>query len=138
MTRLLGRSAQDIGIEPYRIGWGLLARLAGRYRKLVPLIIRGRQSDGQKVRRTRWLSMIRRDLKSIFAGHPKRLLHQPWQAEAEGLRFARRGLTPRQARRRMEHDVAYELVTGQRAPYQRWRRWLARRWDRKHLGGAGR
>jgi hypothetical protein len=119
--------------EPYRIGWGSLSRLAGKYRKLIPMIIRGVQGDGRRVPRRRWLPMIRRDLKNIFTSNPKSLMHVPWQSEAEGLRFARRGLTAAGARRRMERDVAHELATGQRSRYQAWRWWRARRWDRRNL-----
>lgn len=119
--------------QPYRIGWGLLARLVARYRPIVPMIVRGRQGDGQRVPRRKWWSMIRRDLRNLVTGHPKRLVHVPWQAEIEGLRFARRGLTPARAVRRVVGDYEHERRTGRRAPYQalRWR--LARRWDRKNL-----
>ena len=44
------------------------------------------------------------------------LPHRPWQASAAGVdcQFARRGWTAKQARRRMERDVAYAVgaVTG--------------------------
>lgn len=120
-------------IEPYRIGWGRLPRLIGEYRRLLPLIVRGVQRDGQRVPRRRWLPKIRRDLTTVLTRHPKYLLHRPWQAEAEGQRFARRGLTANAAERRMRADVEHEQRTGERSAYQamRWRR--ARRWDRKNL-----
>jgi hypothetical protein len=120
-------------IQPYRIGWGRLARLAAEYRRLIPLIIKGTQGDGQQVPRRLWLRKIRRDLRTVLTRHPKYLLHLPWQAEAEGQRFARRGLTAADAASRMRADVEHEQRTGTRSPYQamRWRR--ARRWDRKNL-----
>lgn len=121
-------------IQPYRIGWGRLPRLAGEYRRLLPLIARGTQGDGRRVPRLRWLRKIRRDLRVVLTHHPKYLLHRPWQAEADGLRFARRGLTERTATRRAMADLAHQQRTGQPSHYQRYRLMRARRWDRKHLG----
>lgn len=120
-------------IQPYRIGWGRLPRLLAEYRRLLPLIARGVQGDGQRVPRRRWLPKVRRDLRTVLTRHPKYLLHLPWMAEADGLRFARRGLTAAAARRRMVADLEHELRTGERSRYQRYRWWRARRWDRKHL-----
>lgn len=119
--------------RPYRIGWGRLPSLIGEYRRLIPMIARGVQGDGQRVQRRRWLRKIRRDLHIVLTHHPKYLLHRPWQSEAEGLRFARRGFTPEAARRKMLADLECELLTGQPSRYQRYRRWRARRWDRKNL-----
>lgn len=121
-------------IHGYRIGWGRVPRLVAEYRRLLPLIVAGKQGDGRKVARRRWLPKVRRDIRTVLTHHPKYLLHLPWQAEYDGpLRFARRGLTKRAAERRMRHDVEHELRTGQRAPYQAWRWWLARGWDRRNL-----
>jgi hypothetical protein len=122
-----------IDIEPYRIGWGRLSRLVGEYRRLLPKIVRGVQGDGQRVQRRRWWPKIRRDLLSVLTRHPKYLLHLPWQAEAEGLRFARRGFTPAQAKRRIMADLDYAVLNGEPSRYQRYRHWRARRWDRKNL-----
>jgi hypothetical protein len=120
-------------IRPYRIGWGRLTNLAVKYRRLLPMIIRGRQGDGQKVPRRRWWPMVRRDLLTVLTHHPKCLIHLPWQAEADDQRFARRGLTAEAARRRMVADVDHEWLHGERSPYQA-RRWCrVRRWDRKNL-----
>lgn len=123
----------DDQIRAYRIGWGRLPRLIGEYRRLLPMIVKGVQRDGRRAPRRRWLPKIRRDLKTVFTHHPKHLLHRPWQAEVEGPRFARRGLTAATAERRMRADIEYEWRTGGRSPYQamRWRR--ARRWDRRNL-----
>lgn len=120
-------------IQPYRIGWGRLPRLIGEYRRLLPLIARGVQGDGQRVPRRRWLHKIRRDLHTVLTRHPKYLLHRPWQAEADGQRFARRGFTAAAAARRVVADVDHEVLHGQPSRYQRYRRWRARHWDRKHL-----
>jgi len=120
-------------IRPYRIGWGRIAELAAKYRQLLPLIARGIQADGQRVPRRRWWPTIRRDLHMVLTRHPKYLLHRPWQAEADALRFARRGLTAATAQRRMCADLEHELLTGKPSRYQRYRRWRARRWDRKNL-----
>jgi hypothetical protein len=124
-------------IQPYRIGWGRLPRLIGEYRRLLPLIARGIQADGQRVKRRRWLRKIRRDLRMVLTRHPKYLLHRPWQAESDSLRFARRGFTPAAARRKAIADLDHELLTGQPSRYQRCRRWRSRRWDRKNLPDAG-
>lgn len=126
-------------IQPYRIGWGRLPRMAGEYRRLLPMIIRGVQGDGRRVPRRRWWPKVRRDLLTLLTHHPKYLVHLPWQAEAEHQRFARRGLTAGTAQRRMRADAEHEQRTGERSPYQakRWRR--AQRWDRANLpprGGA--
>jgi hypothetical protein len=121
-------------IEPYRIGWGRLPHIATKYRRLLPMIARGQQGDGQKVARRRWWPTVRRDLRVLFTHHPKYLLHRPWQAEAEGQRFARRGLTPAVAARRMQADAAYQNRTGRSSPYQARRSRRARGWDRRNLG----
>lgn len=121
-------------VHGYRIGWGRLSRIFAEYRRLVPMIAAGKQGDGQRVKRTRWLPKVRRDAWTVLTHHPKYLLHRPWQAEYDGpLRFARRGLTRRAAERRMIHDVEHEMRTGRRAPYQAWRWRLARGWDRRNL-----
>jgi hypothetical protein len=125
-----------VDIQGYRIGWGTLAQLMQRLRLLVPCLIQGRQPDGQRVRRWLYMLTIRRNVRTYLFVHPKRLVHAPWQAEAEGQRFARRGLTKASAERRMRHDVEHELITGKRAPYQAYRRWRARGWDRRHLAHA--
>lgn len=123
-------------IQPYRIGWGRLPRLVGEYRRLLPMIVKGVQGDGRRVPRRRWLPKIRRDLRTLLTRHPKYLLHRPWQAEADGQRFARRGLTAASAGRRMIADVDHEVLHGRPSRYQRWRRFRARRWDRKNLPPA--
>ena len=120
-------------IQPYRIGWGRLPDMIRKYRRLIPLIAKGIQADGQRVARRRWVSTVRRDLRVLLTRHPKYLLHRPWQAEADDQRFARRGLTPTAAARRMIADVDYQALHGKPSPYQRWRRLRVRRWDRKNL-----
>lgn len=120
-------------IQPYRIGWGRLPRLIGEYRRLIPMIARGVQGDGQRVQRRRWWPKIRRDLRTVLTHHPKYLLHLPWQAEADDQRFARRGFTAAAAARRMIADVDHEALHGMPSRYQRYWRWRARRWDRKNL-----
>jgi hypothetical protein len=124
-------------IQPYRIGWGRLADLTRKYRRLIPLIARGVQADGQRVPRRRWWSTIRRDLHMVLTRHPKYLLHRPWQAEADDQRFARRGFTAAAAARRMVADVDHEVLHGRPSRYQRYRRFRARRWDRKNLPARG-
>jgi hypothetical protein len=120
-------------IEPYRIGWGRLPRLFGEYRRLLPMIAKGVQGDGKRVKRRRWLPKIRRDIKTVLTHHPKYLLHRPWQAEADDLRFARRGFRPETAVRRVVDDLEHLARTGEHSRYQRFRKWRARRWDRKNL-----
>jgi hypothetical protein len=59
------------------------------------------------------------------------LPHRPWQAEAEGLRFARRGIRRATAIRRISHDFAYQERTGRPSFAQRrlvwWRSTAPRR-----------
>jgi hypothetical protein len=120
-------------IQPYRIGWGRLPRMIGEYHRLLPLIARGIQGDGQRVPRRVWLPKIRRDLRMLLTRHPKYLLHRPWQAEHDAVRFARRGVRPETALRRLHADLDHLWVTGMPSRYQRYRLWRARRWDRRNL-----
>lgn len=115
-------------IHAYRIGWT---------RRFVPAqlwlrLLRGRQPDGRRAPRTTYVRSIWSYLRRWLA-NPKGWLRQPWQAEAEGQRFARRGLTRAGAERKMWRDVEHEVLTGQRSLYQRYRWWRARRWDRANL-----
>ncbi|MDG4792116.1 hypothetical protein O7626_40590 [Micromonospora sp. WMMD1102] len=119
-------------IDAYRIGWT---------RRFVPArlwlcFLRGRQPDGRRVSRSAYARRIWSYIRRWLV-NPKDWLRQPWQAEAEGQRFARRGLTPAAAERKMRRDVEHEMLTGRRSLYQRYRWWRARRWDRANLPSGG-
>jgi hypothetical protein len=91
----------DETVSCYRIGWW--THRWWPTRRLLRALVTGKQSAG-RVDRFRLLKLMVRNLRLI------RRPHRPWQAEAEGLQFARRAFTAEGAKRKIRYDL--HLSTG--------------------------
>ena len=118
----MAAAASTTDVYVYRIGWWTHRWWPSSW--VLGCLFRGRQPNGRKVSRVRYLRTILRDLKRI------RFPHRPWQSEYDDCRWCRRGWTAEQVRRLATADLHYQQRTGQ------WSPWVSRR-VRSRYGMAG-